>query len=56
MESNARDEACQLAEDGLVSWKNLAIMCLLYMSTNDVADMLDCNELSNRFGDDEVNV
>ena len=54
MQSNARDEAYQLAEDGLVSWKNLAIMCLLYMSNDDVADMLDSNELSNRFGDDEV--
>ena len=28
-------------------------MALKYMSTDDVADMLDCNELSERFMEDE---
>jgi len=28
-------------------------MALKYMSTDDVADMLDCNELSDRFLEDE---
>ena len=28
-------------------------MALKYMSTDDVADMLDCNELSERFVEDE---
>jgi hypothetical protein len=27
-------------------------MALKYMSTDDVADMLDCNELSERFEED----
>jgi hypothetical protein len=29
-------------------------MALKYMSTDDVADMLDCNELSDRFIMEEV--
>jgi hypothetical protein len=28
-------------------------MCLKYMSTDDVADMLDANELSDRFMDED---
>ena len=28
-------------------------MCLGYMSTDDVADMLDCNELSERFQEED---
>jgi hypothetical protein len=28
-------------------------MALSYMSTDDVADMLDCNELSSRFMDED---
>ena len=29
-------------------------MALKYMSTDDVADMLDCNELSSRFMDEDL--
>ena len=50
---NARDEAYALAEDGTVSWEQLATMALKYMSTDDVADMLDSNELSSRFMDED---
>ena len=50
---NSRDEAYELAENGTVSWEDLATMALKYMSTDDVADMLDCNELSSRFADDD---
>jgi len=31
----------------------MLIMALKYMSTDDVEDMLDCNELSDRFIEDE---
>jgi hypothetical protein len=48
---NSRDEAYQLAEDGIISWEQLATMALKYMSTDDVEDMLDANELSERFKD-----
>ena len=51
--TNARDKALELVEDGMVSAEDLLTMCLKYMSTDDVADMLDCNELSDRFLEDE---
>lgn len=49
----SRDEALELVENGVVSAEQMLTMALKYMSTDDVADMLDCNELSSRFMDDE---
>ena len=49
----ARDEALELVENGVVSAEAMLTMALKYMSTDDVADMLDCNELSDRFMDDD---
>jgi hypothetical protein len=51
--ANSRDEALELVENGLVTAESMLTMCLKYMSTDDVADMLDCNELSERFMDDD---
>ena len=53
MMSNSRDKALGLVEEGLVSADDMLIMALKYMSTDDVEDMLDCNELSDRFIEDE---
>ena len=50
---NSRDEALELVENGIVSAEQMLTMALKYMSTDDVADMLDCNELSDRFRDDD---
>jgi len=50
---NARDEALELVENGVVSAEYLLTACLKYMSTDDVADMLDANELSDRFLEDD---
>jgi hypothetical protein len=50
---NSRDEALDLVENGVVSAENMLTMALKYMSTDDVADMLDCNELSSRFMDED---
>jgi hypothetical protein len=47
--SNSRDKALELVEDGMVSAEDMLTMALKYMSTDDVSDMLDCNELSERF-------
>ncbi len=47
--SNSRDKALELVEDGMVSAEDMLTMCLKYMSTDDVEDMLDTNELSERF-------
>lgn len=49
----SRDEALELVENGVVSAEQMLTMALKYMSTDDVADMLDCNELSERFREDE---
>jgi len=50
---DSRDEALELVENGIVSAEAMLTMCLKYMSTDDVADMLDCNELSRRFMDED---
>jgi len=50
---NSRDEALELVENGIVSAEAMLTMALKYMSTDDVADMLDCNELSKRFSDED---
>jgi hypothetical protein len=51
---NARDYAIEMAESAVVSYEHLAIMCLKYMSEDEVRDMLDANEISPRFfGEDE---
>jgi hypothetical protein len=51
---NSRDAALELVENGLVSAEAMLTMCLKYMSTDDVEDMLDCNELSERFDEEYV--
>jgi hypothetical protein len=49
----ARDRALELVEMGMVSAEDMLTMALKYMSTDDVEDMLDANELSARFHEDE---
>ena len=51
--TDIRNKALELVEDGVITHEQLAVMALKYMSTDDVADMLDCNELSDRFLEDE---
>ena len=50
-----RDEALRLVEEGVVTADYLLLAALKYMSMDEVADMLDANELSERFfeGDDD---
>ena len=50
---DARDQAIEMVEDGIVSAKDMLVMALKYMSNDDVADMLDSNELSERFQEDD---
>lgn len=47
-----RDNALEIVEEGLVTADHLLLCCLKYMSNDDVYDMLDCNELTERFRDD----
>jgi len=51
--TNPRDKALELVDDGYVTAESMLTMCLKYMSTDDVAEMLDMNELSDRFIEDE---
>ena len=51
--TNARDKALELVDNGVVSAEDMLTMALKYMSTDDVEDMLDANELSERFMDEE---
>ena len=50
--ADSRDRALELVEMGMVSAEDMLTMCLKYMSTDDVEDMLDANELSARFQED----
>jgi len=49
---NHRDTALELVEHGMVSAEDMLTMALKYMSNDDVEDMLDANELSERFFED----
>ena len=51
--SNSRDRALELVDEGIISAEDLLTAALKYMSTDDVEDMLDCNELSDRFMEEE---
>lgn len=51
--ANSRDRALELIDEGIVSAEDMVIMCVKYMSVDDVEDMLDCNELSDRFMEDD---
>jgi hypothetical protein len=48
-----RDFALQMVEQGLVDAQSLLECALTYMSHDDVRGMLDANELSPRFAEDE---
>ena len=50
--SNNRDKALEMVEEGRVTADHLLLCCLKYMSNDDVHDMLDCNELTERFLND----
>ena len=51
--ANPRDRTLELIEEGIVSAEDMVTMCVKYMSVDDVEDMLNCNELSDRFMEDD---
>ncbi len=51
--ADPRDRALELVDIGVISAEELVTMCLKYMSAEAVEDMLDANELSQRFVDPE---
>ena len=52
-QSDPRSFALDLVEQGLFSADHLLLCALKYMSHEDVRGMLDANELSPRFDEDE---
>ena len=40
---NARDKACELLESGIIDPDTMLNACLMYMSCDDIQDMLDSN-------------
>ena len=53
-QENPRDYVSDMVESGLVSADHLLLCALKYMSHDDVRGMLDANELSPRFLEEEV--
>ena len=53
MTKNYRDLAMELAEDGVITYQDLATMCLKYMCWDDIQDMLVSNEIIPPTVDDE---
>ena len=51
--TNYRDIALELVENGMVSAEDMLVMALKYMSNDDGEDMLDTNELSERFFEED---
>jgi len=52
-DNNPRSFALDMVANGLVSADSMLLMALNYMSHDDVRDMLDANELSPRFDEDD---
>jgi len=50
---DSRDRAIELVEDGMVDPMMMVTMCLKWMSNDEVGEMLDANELSDRFFEDD---
>ena len=50
---NSRDAALAMVEEGLVPAEQMLSMCLGFMSMDDGEEMLDANELSERFREEE---
>ena len=51
--ADSRDIALELVDNGIVSAEDMLMAALKYMSTDDVEDMLDCNEWSERFFEED---
>lgn len=48
------DRLLEMVEDGYVDPMMALTMCLKWLSEDEVAEMMDANELSERFTEDEA--
>ena len=52
--NRASDKLINMCEEGLIGYENVVSMCMSYMSEDDIADMMDANEISDRFLTDDL--
>ena len=50
--TQARARLYELLDQGMITHEQVVDMCMGFMSESEVEDMLDANELSERFEDD----
>jgi len=50
---DARDRLIELVEDGMLDPMMAVTMCAKWMTNDEVEEMLDANELSDRFNEQE---
>jgi hypothetical protein len=48
-----RDQLIEMIEDGMLDPMMAVMMCVKWMSNDEVGEMLDANELSERFMEEE---
>lgn len=48
-----RDRVIEMVDDGILDPMMALTMCLKWMSNDEVAEMLDANELSDRFMEED---
>ena len=51
--TKARERLYDLLDQGMISAQQVVDMCMGFMSESEVEDMLDANELSERFEDED---
>ncbi len=51
---DSRDKVLEMVEDGLISADQALLMCLKWMSQDDVDGMMDMNEISERFLEENI--
>jgi len=49
-----RDRLIELVEDGVIDPMMALNMCAKWMTNDEVGEMLDANELSERFSDEDL--
>ena len=51
--TKARERLYDLLDQGAITHEQVVDMCMAFMSESEVEDLLDANELSERFEEDE---
>ena len=50
--NDARERFIQMVEDGMLDPMSAVVMCAQWMTNDDVEEMMDANELTDRFFED----